>query len=228
MKKILLISLFLLIFSCNKIDEKCSDNDIWFISEYNYQDIKNTCDYKEKLLENIYYNNSFNVNSFYELSNVDLNLWFDFFEYFLKNNDISDISLFKQAQLYFIFRDFYNFDDNYIKNNFWIKIDNKIKKYSIDLDRVVLGENLLTQNFDNNSDDWYITNNELSFLYDMFMLDCSQFDNINLVAEYTWIYNYLDNEWKKIFIEMLEDVYNNTSNESTKSIVWDFLDEYWK
>lgn len=156
-------------------------------------------------------------------------------DYFIDSNTTLNIWEVEKIQLYYIFKDLYNYEDKKIEEDFLLIIDNKFKNYNLELNRLISSENLLTQIFDDTADypewwvkpePWYLSKKEILFLNDIFQLDVSKYDSVNLVVEKRWAYNSLDNEWKELFVKMLKTVFNNSFNISTKSTVWDFLLKY--
>lgn len=241
MKKITYIIIFLVLASCSASNKECIDTNFFSLGmDYNtnYNAVISVCDYKERLKEYIYTDinydkNEFYTTHFYYLSRISTDLWDEFYTYFLKQEPDFNIWEVEKVQLYYVFKDLYNYDDFYIENEMWIKIDDKYKNYDLDIHRLVLSENLLVwwdRDWEWDKPKWrvpnYITNDEIKYLNDMFDLDVSKYNNVNLASSDGDIFEVLDAEWKELYITMLETVLKNTSNEATLFLVWEYLKDF--
>ena len=72
----------------------------------------------------------------------------------------------------------------------------------------------------------HITNDEIIYLKNIFELDITRYDRVNLVSSDREIYKYLDKKWKELYIEMLEIILNKTKDNTTISLIWDYLKDF--
>lgn len=256
MKKIILLIAFFSLASCSDLNNDCENNNFYDFSKLDYEAILNTCNYMEKLKNNIYAFETLYIPSFYELSRIDTGLWKSFLDY-LKINEL-DLNLWEvdKIKMYYILKNLYWYDDYFIENDMWIKIDEKYKNYNFALHRLILWENLLIwwdyeewfwsyyeiigekyildkelkiTGFIMN-EEWkitnYVTNDEIRYLKDMIELDVSVYDEIVVASADEQIIDSLDNEGKELYNELLQIVLNNTKNQTTIYFVNQYMKKF--
>lgn len=257
MKKIILLIAFFSLVSCSNLKNDCEDNNFHDFSKLDYEDILNTCNYMEKL-KNSTYDKTLHIPSFYKLSRIDISLWKNLLDCLKINKLDLNLWEVDKIKMYYILKNLYGYSEDYIEDNMWIKIDEKYKNYNLALHRLILWENLLIwwdyeEWFWNYyeiigekyvldkelkitgfimNEEWkitnYVTNDEIRYLKEMIELDVRLYDEIVVASADEQIINSLDREGKKLYIELLQTVLDNSNNQTTIYFVKKYLEDFKK
>ena len=223
--KILVLLLTLLLSSCS-MKNLCQEEEIYFVE--NMSSFKHICNYKEKLKDRILRDNGLNIENFYFLSKNDIEAW----KYILWYIDKNNVTHIQKIQLYSILKNMYDYSDEKIESKIWF-IEPKYKNLWVSIERIIWAENLLTQVFEWQEETmdwvwrdatWYLTYEELEFLYIVFTFEPERFNSINLVSDLSWWYRTLvDEKSKKLYKDMMKYVWNNVESEISKEMVSNFF-----